>query len=70
MIMERITFDITDKGIVVDSEGFKGDLCLKELDNLQKFLKQNGGIDLSIVEQKKKPALYVPANNQKSGSVI
>lgn len=68
--MEKITFDITDKGITVDSEGFKGDLCLKELDNLQKFLKQNGGIELSIVEQKKKPAAYLPAEKSKNGSVI
>jgi hypothetical protein len=68
--MEKITFDITDKGITVDSEGFKNDLCLKELDNLQKFLKQNGGIELSIVEQKKKPGSYVPAEKAKNGSKV
>ena len=48
----------------------KNDLCLKELDNLQKFLKQNGGIELSIVEQKKKPSAFLPAEKVKNGSVI
>ena len=68
--MEKIVFEITDKGITVDYDGFKNDLCLKELDNLQKFLKQNGGIDLNIATQKKKPSAFLPAEKTKNGSQV
>jgi fatty acid/phospholipid biosynthesis enzyme len=70
IMTSKITFDITDNGIVVDSEGFKGNTCLKELESLKSFLKTNGGIDMNVTDQKKKPSFYQPAEGNKSGSVI
>ena len=70
MAKEKITFDITPDGLIVDSEGFKGNTCLKELESLKTFLKDNGGIDINTIDQKKKPSYYQPAEGNKSGSRV
>ena len=54
MAKEKVTFDTTENGIVVDSENFTGNTCLTELENFRAFMKENGGIDIQITNQQKK----------------
>jgi hypothetical protein len=61
---EKITFTITEKGMTIDSDGFKGITCLTELEKLQKFLLSEGGISLNIVDQTKKKAIYVNTSSE------
>jgi hypothetical protein len=67
---EKITFTITDKGMTIDSEGFKGLTCLTELEKLQKFLESEGGIKLNIVDQTKKKAIYINTSSEVKGQEV
>ena len=70
MAKKKITFDITPEGITIDTENYKGISCLKELDKIRAYLKDSGGIDMMITDQKKKPSLYQPAEKIESGSRV
>jgi len=61
---EKITFQITPEGMTFDSEGFKGGKCLSELKDFENYLKNQGGIEVNMTNQVKKPELF--ATEQKN----
>lgn len=54
MAGEITTIEISDKGIKVDSEGFKDGACLKDLEKIIADLKSKG-INVTVDDQKMKP---------------
>ena len=56
--MESIEAKINNDGsIQIETSGFKGSSCIKELDNIMKDLEAMG-IKTQIADQKKKPEFY------------
>lgn len=58
MAGETVKFTITPDGMKIDADGYVGGACMKDLDDLTKFLKENGGIGMEQTDQKKKPQAY------------
>jgi len=57
--MEEIKAKINDDGsIEIETSGFKGQSCMKELEKLTKSLAVMG-INTSVKDQKKKPEYYL-----------
>jgi len=44
-----------DGSLVVDAYGYKGRMCLKELENLLKLLREKYGVNVNIEYQELKP---------------
>jgi hypothetical protein len=58
MAKEKIVFDITPDGMKIETVGYTGDMCLKELEKFRAFMKKEGGIDLEVTDFKKKPEFF------------
>lgn len=68
--MHTITFDFTKKGTKIETDGFVNSGCLTELENYQKFMMSEYGIEVQITDQLKKPESFVPADDEKNGSMV
>jgi hypothetical protein len=67
---KKIIFEITPEGMKIETDGYKDLTCLDELEKFRSFMKNEYGIDLPVTDQKKKPAAFIPANNQRAGSRV
>lgn len=62
--MKKVTVEITDDfKVKFDYEGFQGDACLKDFNELLKEL-ERAGIKLEEKDTKKKRDFYVRTHNQ------
>ena len=69
MATKKLIFEATPDSMTVDQDGYKGTACLKELSEYEEFMRAHG-IDMTITDQKKKPAFYQPAETRKTGSKV
>ncbi len=66
--MEQMKFIIREDGtITIDASGFTGGKCFSDLSKLEKLL-SDGGINLTITNQKKKPEAIL-SSGEKSGGI-
>jgi len=54
---EEIKFTITKKGIVIETSGFAGGQCLKELESFREYAASKG-LKLTETHQDIKPEMY------------
>ena len=63
MAKEKIIFDIFPQGMKIETSGYKGDGCLKELEKFRRFMKDTYGVDLDVTSTQKTPE-YFNQNNE------
>jgi hypothetical protein len=69
--MEKITFEISNDGsLKIETSGYKGSACLKELEKFRAFMKSEYGIEMSTTNMKKKPEFYEKPIAEKTGSRV
>jgi len=64
---EEIKFTITKKGIIIETSGFAGGQCLKELESFREYAASKG-LKITETSQDIKPEMYQDTNTeQKTG---
>jgi hypothetical protein len=67
MTGEEIKFTITKKGITVETSGFAGGACLKELESFREYMASKG-VKITETHQDIKPEMYESSTTeQKTG---